>query len=293
MAGGAWRAARPLLGLGALSVPLPLLVDRKKLRARGGLVRNEGLDSSTFVRLKCLRNEAATHNVRKITLQLPHGEVRWTALLPIANVVVGATFQEEGAQTPKQLARPYNPLAVDEPGSLTILVKKYEGAKLGGELHALSVGQSIDVKGGWQQWTFEADRYSHYGMVAGGTGITPLMQALSYIMEHDPEAKVTLLSANRTPQDVLLHAELSALQKAYPKRLTVHYHVDSAAGTQVTQELLKKVMPPAAPRTLIMVCGPMGMVGAVAGPKAKDFTQGEVGGFLKELGYSSVHVWKV
>lgn len=291
MAAG-FRAARPLVG--ALVAPLPLLLDgRRRWTGAGGVVRNEGLDSKSFAELRCLKNEQHTHDTRKITFQLPNGEARWTTQVPITNVLVGVPFQEPGAEAPKVVARPYNPLTVDEPGSLTILVKKYQDAKIGSKLHSLEVGQTIGVKGGRQQWPFEPHKYTHYGMVAGGTGITPLIQAASHILEKDSVAKVTLVCANKTPQDILLLDELAALQKAYPKRLAIFHHVDSVAGTQVTPELLKRHMPAAGPGVLIMVCGPMGMLKAVAGPKAKDYTQGEVGGFLKDMGYSQVHVWKV
>jgi len=290
MASG-FRAARPLIG--ALAAPLPLLLDgRRRWVGAGNAVQNEGLDK-TWAQLKCMKNEKHTHDTRKITFQLPKGETRWTEQVPITNVMVGAPFPQAEGEAPKMIARPYNPLTVDEPGSLTILVKKYADAKIGGKLHELEAGQTIDVKGGFQQWSFEPYKYAHYGMVAGGTGITPLMQALTCILEKDPNAKVTLVCANKTPQDVLLADELAALQKAHPKRLTVYHHIDSVAGSQVSPEVLKRHLPAAGPGVLVMVCGPMGLVKAVAGPKAKDYTQGDVGGFLKDMGYSPVHVWKV
>jgi cytochrome-b5 reductase len=43
---------------------------------------------------------------------------------------------------------------------------------------------------------------------------------------------------------------------------------------------------------MVMVCGPPGMVSALSGPKAKDYTQGEVGGLLKKLGYTAKDVYK-
>lgn len=42
----------------------------------------------------------------------------------------------------------------------------------------------------------------------------------------------------------------------------------------------------------LQVCGPPGMMAAISGPKAKDFTQGEVDGALKDLGYESSMVYK-
>lgn len=41
-----------------------------------------------------------------------------------------------------------------------------------------------------------------------------------------------------------------------------------------------------------MVCGPPGMMASVSGPKAPDYSQGEVSGLLKELGYTKDNVYK-
>lgn len=41
-----------------------------------------------------------------------------------------------------------------------------------------------------------------------------------------------------------------------------------------------------------MVCGPPPMYAAISGAKAKDYTQGEVGGLLKDMNYTSSDVFK-
>lgn len=62
----------------------------------------------------------------------------------------------------------------------------------------------------------------------------------------------------------------------------------------VTAELLKTKLP--SPKLgddiKIFVCGPPGQVSAISGPK-KGFEQGELGGILKELGYTKDQVYKV
>ncbi len=42
----------------------------------------------------------------------------------------------------------------------------------------------------------------------------------------------------------------------------------------------------------ILVCGPPGFMATVSGTKAKDYTQGELAGLLKDLGYSLPQVYK-
>lgn len=196
-------------------------------------------------------------------------------------------------------ARPYNPLSASSGDTLTLLVKKYDDSKVGAKLHALQKGEAVEVKGPNQQWTFQSGKYSHYAMVAGGTGITPLIQAAEDILKNGT-AKITFLTFNRTPDDVLLKQELEMLKITHPGRLEIAHHVESGEGTGCSQagrccmrRILKDKLPKPGEGVLVMVCGRKEMTEHVAGPKTPDFKQGEVDGVLKSLGYESKHVWKV
>ncbi|KAI0776121.1 ferredoxin reductase-like C-terminal NADP-linked domain-containing protein [Trametes elegans] len=46
-------------------------------------------------------------------------------------------------------------------------------------------------------------------------------------------------------------------------------------------------------KVMFLVCGPDPMVAAIAGPFGRNFSQGEVGGVLGELGYDRESVWKL
>ena len=61
----------------------------------------------------------------------------------------------------------------------------------------------------------------------------------------------------------------------------------------VNKTLLQQHIPPAslAEKVKIYICGPPGQVSALAGKK-DGMKQGELGGILKELGYSSDQVFK-
>jgi len=183
---------------------------------------------------------------------------------------------------------------------VTLLVKKYPDSKMGTKLHSLKEGETVEVRGPNQQWTFKKGQYSHYGIVAGGTGITPLIQAAEYILKNGT-AKVTFTTFNKTPSDVLLRSELAALETSYPGRMQVVHCVEGGekdAGCQqggrcCMPRLLKANLPAPADGVMVLVCGPQAMTGHVAGPKTEDYKQGEIGGVLKVLGYESKHVWKV
>jgi len=272
-----------------------------------------------FVPLKCIKNESHTHDTRKVVL-----EGLETGGTPIVNVQVRAPLGGSSCcacctcgpncPCPKKpsgccacckcpepctcnkgsgdnVVRTYNPIALRGDGTLTLLVKKYADSKMGTHLHGLKVGETLEVKGPNRQWNFEPGKYEEYAMIAGGTGITPLIQAVDHILNKS-DAHVMMICANKTPEDTLLHQELESMKIIFPKRFNVKYVIENTDG-RLDKELLKQVLPPPTRNVLVMVCGRPPMTGAVAGPKTKDFKQGEVGGLLADLGYSSAQVWKL
>ncbi|CAE8623475.1 unnamed protein product [Polarella glacialis] len=197
------------------------------------------------------------------------------------------------APSSSKAARPYNPLYADSDSQITLLVKRYPDSKVGGALHDLKPGEAVEVRGPNQQWQFQEGKYTEYAMVAGGTGLTPLIQCAGHVLAKDAAAKVKLVTFNKTADDVLLKAELAQLQKVFPGRLKVVHVVEAVEG-RPTKELLQKLLPsPKGGKVLVMVCGRKEMTQEIAGAKAKDFSQGELGGMLKELGFDKEHVWKV
>lgn len=65
-------------------------------------------------------------------------------------------------------------------------------------------------------------------MIAGGTGITPMLQLLHAIFRDSNDATTTasLLFANQTEDDILVREELEALAKEFPDRFKLHYTLD-------------------------------------------------------------------
>lgn len=78
-------------------------------------------------------------------------------------------------------------------------------------------------------FTYTPNMVRHFGMIAGGTGITPMLQVVKAIIrgrkEHGDRTEVDLIFANVTPQDILLKEDLDALA-AEDKGFRVHYVLD-------------------------------------------------------------------
>ena len=66
------------------------------------------------------------------------------------------------------------------------------------------------------------------GMIAGGTGITPMLQVLHAIFRDSKDTTTTasLLFANQTEDDILVRNELETLAKEFPDRFKLHYTLD-------------------------------------------------------------------
>lgn len=90
------------------------------------------------------------------------------------------------------------------------------------------VGQSIRVRGPKGAFVYTPNMVRHFGMIAGGTGITPMLQVIRAIMrgrEAGDKTQVDLIFANVTPQDILLREDLEALVKE-DSGIRIHYVLD-------------------------------------------------------------------
>ena len=197
-------------------------------------------------------------------------------------------------------ARPYTPTSLgDQPGHVDFVIKAYPGGKVTGHLFGLKVGDSIDIKGPLPKFKYEPNTKKHLGMVAGGTGITPMLQIIQEVLRNpDDKTQISLVFANNGEEDILLKDQLDALAAKHPKRFSVTYVVATpSAGWKgergfCTEHLLRQKLPAPGPDVLVFVCGPPGMMNAISGPKTPDYKQGELAGLLKGLGFVEDQVFK-
>ena len=112
------------------------------------------------------------------------------------------------------------------------------------------------------------------------------------------KTEVSMIFGNVQKKDILMRAELDALQYMYPN-FTVHYTLDKPPrsgwkGSKgfVTADMVKEHAPAPGDDTMVLVCGPTPMVNAVAGPKEDKRKQGPIGGVLKDVGFTSEQVFK-
>ena len=112
-------------------------------------------------------------------------------------------------------------------------------------------------------------RRRRYGLIAAGSGITPLLSVAATVLDVEPDSEVALVYGNRTSGDVMLVEELADLKDRFPGRLQV---VHVLSREEQGAELLSGRLDPDRLRRLLAslvpvggvdewyLCGPFGLV---------------------------------
>lgn len=223
------------------------------------------LDPQAFQALPLAVKELLAPNVYRLVFELPTPDT-------VLGLPIGQHVSIKGTIDGATVQRSYTPVSNNsDKGILDLVIKVYpDGLLTGRYLANLSVGDEVLFRGPKGAMRYQRGLCKKIGMLAGGTGITPMYQVIRAICE-DPKdtTEVSLIYANRTEGDILLRKELEAFSARYPKNLTIHYLLDSPPegwtyGTGfVTKELMSAKFPgPQDQGSKVMLCGPPPMVNA-------------------------------
>ncbi|ORY18220.1 hypothetical protein BCR34DRAFT_583139 [Clohesyomyces aquaticus] len=209
---------------------------------------------------------------------LSHNTAIYRFKLPRANDILGLPIGQHIslaatiAGQPKEVVRSYTPISSDEDkGYFDLLIKSYPTGNISKHVASLMVGQHMKVKGPKGAMVYTPNMVRHFGMIAGGTGITPMLQIIKAIIRGRATGDVTevdLLFANVNPEDILLKEDLDALA-AKDGKFRVHYVLNNppekwTGGVGfVTPDMIKSKLPAPASDVKILVCGPPPMVAAM------------------------------
>ena len=103
---------------------------------------------------------------------------------------------------------------------------------LGSFLVDLQVGQTADmiIKAPrlFHERPYSTNRWTEIGMVAGGTGIAPMVQMIRTILADPTErTAISLVFANRHERDILMRQDLESLTTQHRGRFKVHFVLSS------------------------------------------------------------------
>lgn len=196
--------------------------------------------------------------------------------LPRTDAVLGLPIGQHIAVTAeingKAVIRNYTPVSLpDDEGYFELLIKTYEKGNISRYVTTLNPGDKLRVKGPKGNFKYTPNMVNHLGMIAGGTGIAPMIQIIRAVLRNpEDRTTVSLLYANVNEADILLHKELQALEAEHSKRFKIYYVLNNApAGWTggvgfVTKEHIQTYLQnPGETNSKILICGPPPMVAAM------------------------------
>ncbi|UYV80291.1 CYB5R3 [Cordylochernes scorpioides] len=208
------------------------------------------------------------------------------------------------------VVRPYTPVSSDsDHGYFDLVIKVYfknthpkfpDGGKMSQHLESMKIGDSILVRGpsgklvydgrGTFKITLDKKKpptvahYKKVGMIAGGTGITPMLQLIRQVFKDSADStQLNLLFANQTEKDILLRKELEEIAEAHPDRFKLWFTVDKPSADWkysqgfVDSQMIADHLPASREDTIILMCGPPPMINFACVPN------------LDKLGYLPQH----
>lgn len=111
---------------------------------------------------------------------------------------------------------------MDSSGYIDLLIKEYPNGNVSKYVHSLKAGQTVKVKGPFVSFDYVPNSRKEIGLIAGGTGITPMIQVIRTIFSNpEDNTKVSLIFANIAEEDILLRDYLEGLRDKFPDRFKV------------------------------------------------------------------------
>lgn len=221
--------------------------------------RRKSIDSLKWTELELIDKTIISKNSAIYRFKLNH-EDEILDIPPGHNLA--CVFEIDG----KDEIRYYSPISNKfDNGFFDILVKSYANGKVSKRFAMLKEGQLVKFRGPVGRLQYKPNMAKEIGLIAGGSGITPILQVVTEIITtpHD-NTKISLIYANNTENDILLKSEIDELSKKYPG-FDVHYTLlDPPKGWSgstgyVTKEMIEQYMPKPSKENRLFICGPPDM----------------------------------
>ncbi|CAI9283220.1 unnamed protein product [Lactuca saligna] len=224
------------------------------------------IDPENFKEFKLVKRTQLSHNVAKFRFELPTP----TSVLglPIGQHISCRGKDSQG----EEVIKPYTPTTLDtDVGYFELVIKMYPLGRMSHYFRELREGDYMSVRGPKGRFKYQPGEVRAFGMLAGGSGITPMFQVARAILENPKDnTQVHLIYANVTYDDILLKEELEGLEAKYPGCFQVYYVLNQppeewTGGVGfVSKEMIQAHCPAPAPDIKILRCGPPPMNKAMA-----------------------------
>jgi len=172
----------------------------------------------------------------------------------------------------KEITRSYTPTSSDDDlGHFDLLIKSYEKGNISRYISLVKIGDNVRVKGPKGQFKYTPTLCKEIGMIAGGTGITPMLQIVRAALKNPRDkTKLHLIYANVNVEDILLRTELDELASEHPDRFKVYYVLNNpppnwkgGVGFVTKQQIEERLPRCDLPENKVLMCGPPPMMTAM------------------------------
>ncbi|KAL7174570.1 hypothetical protein ACSBR2_033753 [Camellia fascicularis] len=224
------------------------------------------LNPENFKKFKLVKRTQLSHNVAKFRFDLP-------TPTSVLGLPIGQHMSCRGKDSQgEDVIKPYTPTTLDsDVGYFELVIKMYPQGRMSHHFREMREGDYLAVKGPKGRFKYQPGQVRAFGMLAGGTGITPMFQVARAILENpNDKTNINLIYANVTYEDILLKEELDNLACSFPNRFNVYYVLnqpsegwDGGVGF-VSKEMIQAHCPAPASDIQILRCGPPPMNKAMA-----------------------------
>ncbi|KAJ2950492.1 hypothetical protein O0L34_g8736 [Tuta absoluta] len=249
-------------------------------------------DPNTKYALPLIEREELTHDTRRFRFGLPSSE-------HVLGLPIGQHIHLTAKIDDDLVIRAYTPVSSDEDrGYVDLVIKVYfknvhpkfpDGGKMSQHLESMKLGDTIDVRGpsgrlqyaGSGAFLIKKMRKDpptrivakKVNMIAGGTGITPMLQLVRHICsDADDSTQLSLLFANQTEDDILCRNELEKYAQEFPNQFKLWYTLDRPnegwkySKGFISDEMISAHMFAPAEDVLFLMCGPPPMINFACTP---------------------------
>jgi nitrate reductase (NAD(P)H) len=229
-----------------------------------------------------------------VTLQnkivLSHDSIMLDFALPTPQHILGLPTGKHMFLSAKingeTVLRRYTPISSNyDVGCVKFVIKAYkpcdrfpEGGKMSQYLDSLKIGDTLEVRGPVGEFEYIANGKffidgeecfaTKFNMIAGGTGITPVMQIAAEVLRNSSDStEMSLIFACREENDLLMRSTLDEWAAEFPKKFKVHYILSDSWAKDwkfstgfVDKALFEEYLHPPADDCYTLMCGPPIMI---------------------------------
>jgi ferredoxin-NADP reductase len=214
---------------------------------------------STVVRVR-----QETQRVKTFTLALPN----WTPHKAGQHYDVRLT-DPDGYQTQRSYSIASGP---EQKGEIELTVERLEEGEVSTYLHdILIVGDKVELRGPiGENFVWEVGMGGPLLLIAGGSGIVPLMAMLRHRHAVDSNIPTRILYSSRTYEDIIYRVKLETLQKGQSGLEVFHTLTRGIPENwkgyrrRIDLPMLAEVIKPFGTSLIAYVCGPTSLVEVVA-----------------------------